>query len=150
MITFNPADVRDPQSLVATFAHELAHYLGCTAEIPPPGGDKNWEYATDLLAVVMGFGIFLANASVQFSQFTGPTTQGWSSRSRGYLSESELVYTLAVFCLLKGIDRKQVEPHLKWSLHSIYKKAIKELESPPDAIARLRAIRTVPNPSHAK
>lgn len=145
VITYNPKQLQDPRSLIATYAHELAHYLSQCAQAPPPGGEKNWEYATDLLAVVMGFGIFLANSAVQFSQYSGIGTQGWSSASQGYLSESELVYVLAIFCLLKNIEWNHVKPHLKETLHSTYKAAIKELERMPREMETLRAIRKLAN-----
>lgn len=141
VITYNPNQLRDPRSLIAIFAHELAHYLGESAETPPPGGEKNWEYATDLLAVMMGFGIFLANSAVQFTQYQEGFTQGWASRAQGYLSESELVYVLAIFCLLKNIQWKQVEPHLKESLHSVFRAATMELERKPNDIEKLRSVR---------
>lgn len=96
-ITYNPDSVRDPMALVAMLAHELAHYLGQAASEPPPGGEKNWEFATDLTAVYMGFGFFLCNAAVRFRQFTGIGNQGWVTRRLGYLSEFELTYCLAVF-----------------------------------------------------
>jgi len=47
IITYNPASVSNPMSLIATFAHELAHYLTGTFQEEPPGGWENWEYATD-------------------------------------------------------------------------------------------------------
>ncbi|MDX6851136.1 hypothetical protein SCD92_17290, partial [Gilvimarinus sp. SDUM040013] len=56
-----------PTQLVATFAHELSHYLTCTANEPPPGGWDNWEFATDIAATFLGFGVFMANSSFNFS-----------------------------------------------------------------------------------
>ncbi len=123
-----------PEALVAVLAHELAHYLTRTAGSPPPGGDKNREYATDLLAVFMGFGLFLANSAVEFQQFTGIDTQGWRSRTLGYLSEFELVYCLAVFCALEQIDRAALLPYLKPSLIPVYDDCLKDLRSKPKVV----------------
>lgn len=141
VITYNPDQVGDPGPLVATFAHELAHYLSCAeAAEPPPGGEKYWEYATDLLAVFMGFGLFLANSAFSFSQYTGVQTQGWSAENRGYMSQYELTYALAIFCVLKGISNQEVERFLKRSLFSFYKKAIKEISNKPEIVGQLKSI----------
>ncbi len=146
-ITYNPAQIERPQALVATFAHELAHYLGHTAKSPPPGGEKNREYATDLLAVFMGFGLFLANSAVSFNQFTGVNSQGWSTRTLGYLSEFELVYCLAVFCELKDLGREQVKPHLKEWLLPVYDDALKDLATKAGVLAEMKRRDSAPQQS---
>jgi hypothetical protein len=142
LITYNPASVQRPQELVAIFAHELAHYLGHTAGCPPPGGEKNREYATDLLGVFLGFGLFLANSAVQFQQFTGYNNQGWSSASLGYLTEFELTYCLAVFCRLKRIAREEIVPHLKKSLVPVYDDCLDHLQRKEEMLAELAEIRS--------
>ena len=50
-----------PESLISTFAHEFAHYLIHSVDAPTPGGEELEEHATDLVAVFMGFGVFLAS-----------------------------------------------------------------------------------------
>lgn len=142
VITYNPAELQRPQALVATFAHELAHYLGFNALVPPPGGEEQWEPATDLLAVYLGFGIFLANSAIQFEPFSAVTSQGWQSRKLGYLSEFELVYCLALFCTLKGIAREQVVPHLKDTVVEVYDNAIADLRRHIKAVQELRELKT--------
>lgn len=127
-ITFNINQVHDNWALVATFAHELAHYLTCTAKSPPPGGWDNWEFATDLAAIYLGFGVFLANSSFTFQQYQGVSFQGWSSRRRGYLSENEIVFALAIFVLLFDVNEKVPLKHLKDALKGRYKKALKYLK----------------------
>ncbi len=138
-ITYNPDQLRDPEGLIATFAHELAHYLGGTAHEQPPGGEEYWEHATDLLGVFMGFGLFLANSAVSFRQFSAVDSQGWSIQTQGYMTEDELTYALAIFCALKSIPRADAEVHLKRSLRPFFRKAMKECESSNDLV-RLRAI----------
>jgi len=139
LITYNPDQVRDPGALVATFAHELAHYLAHSCEDDPPGGEDLHEHATDLLAVFQGFGIFLANSAFSFQQFQGAGSQGWSSRRQGYLSQYELVYALALFCQLKGLTRREAEPFLKSSLVPFFRKSWKEIEVDP-GLAHLKTI----------
>jgi Zn-dependent peptidase ImmA (M78 family) len=55
IITYDPSQVKNPEMLVATFAHELGHYLSHRTTEAPPEGEALWEPATDLLAVFMGF-----------------------------------------------------------------------------------------------
>lgn len=141
-ITYNPKLLKTPQALVAVLAHELAHYLGHTATAPPPGGEKNSEFATDLLAVFMGFGLFLANSAISFHQFTGVRSQGWSASSLGYLTEFELVYCLALFCMLKKIDRTKVQPHLKQFLLPVYDNCLQDLARKAGQVVELAKIKS--------
>ncbi len=127
-ITYNPSLLRQPTQLVATFAHELAHYLTATASEPPPGGWENWEFVTDLTAVFLGFGIFMANTAFNFQQFTDLDAQGWSINKNGYLTETEFCFALAIFCALKNIPLKQAITHLKPNLRKIIKRCASELE----------------------
>jgi hypothetical protein len=127
VITYNPALASQPTQLVATFAHELAHYLTATSKEEPPGGWENWEFATDIAATFLGFGVFMANSAFSFSQYTNSDSQGWKSNRSGYLSESEHIYALAIFNELKGISTEMASEHLKPHLKKFLKKAHKEL-----------------------
>jgi hypothetical protein len=69
IISYTPDMAGDPAGLVATFAHELGHYLMATAAADPPGGWDLHELHTDLAAVYLGFGTFLANHARAFSHF---------------------------------------------------------------------------------
>ncbi|MEM0911895.1 MAG: hypothetical protein AAGJ37_13015 [Pseudomonadota bacterium] len=127
-ISYNPSLLKQPTNLVATFAHELAHYLTATSPEEPPGGWKNWEFATDLTAVFLGFGIFMANSAFTFQQFTDFDSQGWSTNRSGYLTETEFCYALAIFCALKNISVNQASIHLKPHLKRLMKRCANELE----------------------
>jgi len=138
-ITYNPKIVSNPTEMVATFAHELSHYLTGTASEPPPGGWDNWEFATDIGATFLGFGVFLANSTFNFQQHTDNDTQGWAVTGGGYLSEAEHSYALAIFILLKEISPNLVYPHCDTNIKSCLKKALKELEF-TEIISNLRKI----------
>ena len=129
LITYNPDLVDDIEGLVSTYAHELGHYLTAHCQEPPPGGWDLWEPATDLTAVYMGFGIFMANSAFVFKQFTGVGTQGWSAQRRGYLTSDELLNALAIFVLLKQIPANEPIRFLKSSLRSRFKKVVKYLKN---------------------
>jgi len=141
-ISYNPSQLGRPESLIATFAHELAHYLIHTVDTPPPGGEEFEEYATDLVAVFLGFGVFLANSAFNFSQYTDVDSQGWQTFAQGYLSEPELTYCLAIFLHLKNMDHESVEPYLDKNLRGTLKAAENELKHLSEEITKLRSIKS--------
>jgi hypothetical protein len=128
IITYNPKLTSDPTQMVATFSHELSHYLTSTSIEPPPGGWDNWEFATDITATFLGFGIFHANSVFNFQQVTEAGAQGWQTSGGGYLSEAEHSYALAVFLKLKNISPEFVYPHCDVNIKAYLKKALSELE----------------------
>jgi hypothetical protein len=123
VITYDPELENDQQALVATFAHELGHFLMSTAKGTPPGGWELQELHTDLAAVYLGFGIFMANSAWTFSQYQSGTVQGWSSRTQGYLSEVALVTALAIFQRLAGRDPSEAAPYIEDYLRKALRKA---------------------------
>ena len=138
VITYNPNLVNDIQSLVATYAHELGHYLTANVSQPPPGGWEIWEPATDLTAVFMGYGIFMANSAFVFSQYSDVDSQGWSTKRQGYLTSTELVNALAIFVLLRAIPSERPLKHLKPTLKAQYRKAVRFLGQ-SQMLVRLRS-----------
>ena len=104
VITYSASSLPDPHSLVATFAHELCHYLLAQVTTAPPGTWKELEPLTDLSAVVEGFGLFLCNTAFQFQQFTNYDTQGWGTSRKGYLTEAELGFAFAISCVRNRLD----------------------------------------------
>lgn len=140
-ISYNPNLTNNPSQLVATLSHELAHYLTATAAEPPPGGWDNWEFATDLAAVFLGFGIFLANSAFSFQQYIDFESQGWSYQRSGYLSEKELIFALAIFCKLKGIENNAPAKYLKPNLKKILTNSYRQLEGSTELIDEIKAIK---------
>jgi hypothetical protein len=100
-ISINEAQLKDPMALVAVLAHEIGHII-----LLRPGlvdrNDPDMEPVNDLLTVFLGFGIFTANAAFRFEQHSDNTSQGWSARRLGYLSEEQLGYALARFARERG------------------------------------------------
>jgi hypothetical protein len=127
-ITYNPAELDRPESLIATFAHELAHYLIHTASTRPPGGTALGEHATDVTAVFMGFGVFMANTAKSFEQFQNFEEQGWQMRPQGYLSELALVTSLAIFVRLAQSDGEAARAHLKDYLRKPFNRALNAID----------------------
>jgi len=138
LITYHPRNVGDAMSLIATFAHELAHYRTANFPEPPPGGWEVWEPATDLAAAFLGFGIFLANTRFQFSQFTSANSSGWRWQRQGYVSEAEILQMHAIFCVLQELPPKETLAHLKPALRGMFKRVYKEVLADTVRIATLR------------
>jgi len=93
-------ELNDLSSLVATIAHELSHYklLGENRV------EENDEHLTDLLAVALGFGIFMGNSYFYFSQWTGSSRQGWKMKKKGYLPEQAIAYAMAWLAYYRDED----------------------------------------------
>ena len=137
-IIYHPAALGDPQVVIANFAHSLAHYLGTTANEPPPGGVENWPQVTELLAVFLGFGLMMANSAYTAKIRSCASCAGPAIERTNYLSQYDITYALALFSRLKEIDNNSVLPHLKASLRSFYKKAYKDVSRRDDELQKLK------------
>lgn len=142
LIPYNPQQINNPEGMIATFTHTLAHYMGQMAKTPPPGGGDYWPQITELLAVYLGFGLMFANSAFTFRGGCGSCYNPNANRE-AYLSEQEATYALAIFAVLKGIPNSSVTRHLKSHLRGFYKKAVKEINQRTDDLARLRIITPV-------
>jgi hypothetical protein len=138
LITYNPRQLENPMGLVATFAHELAHYRTAGFAEPPPGGWEVWEPATDLAAVFLGFGVFLANSRFNFGHFNDGNTAGWRWQHQGYLSEVEVLHMHAIFSIMLGIEPRETLPHLKSALRGIYKRVYRDVRGAGERLQQLK------------
>jgi hypothetical protein len=141
VVTYNPSKLNDPEILVATFAHELGHYLIHSGESRPPGGRELEEHATDLASVFLGFGIFAANSAKNFNAYQNFEVQGWQMQSLGYLSELARVTALALFVRLSGADAGAAEKGLKDYLRGPLRKALAAIDRQhPDLAGAVMAV----------
>lgn len=123
-IAYDPALLKSPSQLIATFAHELAHYL-LHGRGDPPGGPDLVEHATDCAAVYLGFGLFSTNAALNFRQFASFDESGWERQAAGYLSEPALLTATALFVHLTKTNPEAAEMALKPHLRKSFRKALK-------------------------
>jgi hypothetical protein len=126
-ITYTTAQLQRPDRLIATFAHELAHYLLATATSSPPCDDDEIEFLTDLAAVYLGFGVFLANTRFEFEAIGDGSMQGWRWQNAGYLPEADLIFALALFLRAKEQDERPACEALKPHLSKMLRRAMSEL-----------------------
>ena len=142
-ITFAPDLVKRPYNLIATFAHELAHYLLHTIPEPPPGADVEpmlEELATELAVAYFGFGLIAANGAFDFQQYQDFGRAGWQGGVWGYFSEDGWCFALAVFLALRGEAPDEARRHLKTHLAKRLDKALARLAQAPQLLETLRAV----------
>ncbi len=137
-LAYDPAMANNPEAMIAILSHQLAHYLATMAKAPPPGGEQNWAQATEVLAVFLGFGLMFANSAfnVRLPRCGSCAPQPVDRQS--FLSQYDVTYALAIFCVLKSIPAREVLPHLKASLRGSYKKAVREVMGNAEALEQLR------------
>lgn len=112
-ITYDPRQLKYPEELIATFSHELAHLLMTSASTECPFPEDELEPVTDGLAILMGFGVFIANGSSAFRT----DSLGWEYHRTGYLCEGEILHALSAFIFLSGNQLESAKPWLKPHLY---------------------------------
>ena len=131
LVSYNPAQINQPQDLVASFVQAFASILVAQRGVLPPGGDELLPQAVDLVAAFMGFGVMFANTAYQFKGGCGSCYNKYANRQSA-LVEKEIIYCLALFATLKKIPGRHVTSHLKAHLRKDFRKALKELKRDDD------------------
>lgn len=124
-LSYEPDTLNNPEAMIAVFAHTLAHYLGTSANEPPPGGTENWPHVTEILAVFLGFGLMFANTALVLPR--GGCCGGPVVRRQAFVSQHDITYALAIFAALKDLPPKAVLKHLKKPLRGHFKRALREV-----------------------
>lgn len=139
IIPFNPQQINNPEGMIASFAHIIAHYMGQMAKQAPPGGVEYWPHITEVLAIYMGFGLMFANSAYTFRGGCGSCYNPNANRD-AYLTEQQSVYTLAMFAVLKQIPNSAVTSNLKSHLRGFYKKAVKDIKRHDEQLATMQSL----------
>ncbi len=100
-IWLKTSQLDNPLSVVATFAHELAH-AHILGEKRMAADEEDMELVTDLTTVFFGLGIFGANTSFRETQSFELTSYSWE----GYLTTEMWSYALALYAW----SRDELEP----------------------------------------
>ena len=127
-VSINESQLKEPMGLVATLAHELGHVILLRPGLVNPD-EPDMEPLNDLLTVFLGFGVFTANSAFRFEQHATDTTQGWSTRRLGYLSEELFGYALARFALERGEVKPGWASFLSANIAHYFKKSAAWLDS---------------------
>lgn len=125
-IWLNYKGLSQPENLVATIAHEIAHIklLGENRI------EDNNEHLTDLTTVIFGLGVFNANAA--FQTFSGFRYRGW--QSQGYLSQPQWGYALATFAYARGEKSPAWINHLTPNVKGDFLQAQQFIEDNPELV----------------
>ena len=120
-IALKEQNLREPEYMVATLAHELSHIklLGEERLL------ENDEQVTDLNTIIFGLGIFNANAA--FASYQDFRSHGW--RKLGYLTQMDWGYALALFARIRGENDPDWTKHLCRNVKSDFVKSYRYLES---------------------
>jgi hypothetical protein len=130
-ISLDTLQVADPQMLVATIAHELGHVILLGENrLDPEYADH--EPMTDLVTVFYGLGIFNANSSFVFEQWTNAQYQGWRAGGAGYLTEEMFGYALALFALVRNETSPAWKSFLSTNIKSYFNSSAKYLRKTRD------------------
>ncbi|MGG9964438.1 hypothetical protein [Ferruginibacter sp. SUN106] len=118
--------LKQPENMVATLAHEIAHIklLGENRI------DKNDEKLTDLTTVFFGLGIFNANAA--FQTYRGVDYRGW--RKMGYLTQMEWGYALSLLAHVRKEKTPEWINHLTINIKGDFIQGQNFIENNPEQI----------------
>ena len=131
------SQLNDPESLVATFAHELAHaHLIGGGRVS--GEERDMEPLTDLATVFFGLGIFPANCALRDESYHVGVWETWRIATQGYLPVSVWSYALAVYAWLRHETNPAWTRFLRSSVRSPCRRAIAYLHKTGDAVIEPR------------
>jgi hypothetical protein len=129
--------LRDPEGLVGTLAHEVAHAYRAMYELRVPDNALE-ERLTDLTTVFLGFGVLTVNASQRFRSGRSGAGASWYSRAEGgYLSMQSMSYLLAIQMVARGERLAAVGGLLATNQRACFKAACKELGRRDTVLGRL-------------
>ncbi len=137
-IPYDPRLVTESEALIAHFARELALRVGATAAEAAPAHEGNIAHVAELIAVMLGFGVMLANTAFHVRVNQCGACRGPAAERDAALSRDDLVYALALFCRLKGIPPADARRHLQSPLRPVFRRALRELDHAPDDWAHIR------------
>jgi hypothetical protein len=114
-IAIELGQLKKPEDLVATFAHEIAHI-----KLLGEGRmEENHEDLTDLVTVFFGLGVFNANSAFRFHS----DANKWSYSKQGYLPQQEWAYALALYAYIRQEKNPAWIKFLSKNIQSDFKKS---------------------------
>lgn len=120
-IGIDARQLHDPLTVVATLAHELCHVHLLGGRLVSTE-EPDHEFLTDLLAVYLGAGVFMANAALREETKRMGDHATWSLSSHGYLTIDGFGYALARFAHerreMRPLWAKQLRPDARNSLRN--------------------------------
>ncbi|SEP91272.1 hypothetical protein SAMN05421693_11046 [Ectothiorhodospira magna] len=125
VLEYDPLLWTNRQALVAQLARDLAGWWMYTRREPAPAQAGNEAHVAELVAVWMGFGVFLANTA--FISRVGGCGQCASpaiDRSAS-LGRPEIAFALACFCRDRKIAPREARAFLEPPLKGLFRQALR-------------------------
>lgn len=138
-VFYDPQQTLKPEDLSASFAHIIAQHVIIQSGLAPVGGQQFFAEASEVLASMMGFGVLLTNSAYTFRGGCGSCYNAMANRQPA-LTELDSVFTLALFCQLKGIGYKEATGDLKKHLRGSYKRAVTQIDQRLEQMESLRML----------
>lgn len=140
-IQLNQTILDDPEKVISTLAHELAH-AKLLGESRISQEREDHEYLTDLTAIFWGFGIFTGNSRFAMKAWTSSDGwSGWSMSTSGYLPLEMIGFSLALQGFLAGHDLKPYEGEMEKGLRRIIRESSGFLRQNPELSQELASIK---------
>jgi hypothetical protein len=119
------AQLEDPQRLLATLAHELAHEVLLGGGLISPEVEDH-EWITDLAMAYLGVGIFAANATLTEASVSDGNWNWWSLSKQGYLPSHIFGYAMALFAFMRE-EEADWQRHLRPDAAAAFRKGLRFL-----------------------
>lgn len=131
-ISVEENQLKDPIGLIATIAHEFAHFM----LLGENRIKENDEPLTDLLTIAMGFGIFTGNTSLsKLSTWSGSVYSGWKIEGgAGYLHYKLISYALALLSIYRDEDNPSWADYLEKTVRKEFFKSVNYITQNKDQI----------------
>jgi len=130
-IELNPSQLQDPESLVGTLVHELAHEI-LLGGVLLTENNEDLERLTDLLPAFLGLGIFCANSAFREKTLREGRFSWWSVHKQGYLPMRMHAYGLALFAFAREETLPRWAEHLRLDIREPMFKGLRFLEKTDD------------------
>ncbi|MBF0265232.1 MAG: hypothetical protein HQL46_08155 [Gammaproteobacteria bacterium] len=127
-IFYHPAQVRNPQAMIGYFAQTLCYFLLLYVPNKPEDVADNILQLSEVLAVFMGFGVIQANSAYNYKSTSCGSCQKETFDRNSYLSQFDITYALAIFCVIKKMDKNIALKYLKKNLKPYFKKAYQQVK----------------------
>jgi hypothetical protein len=132
LISYDSDLLKTPGDFIAVMAHELAHAILDLGEKDEPpddeasrAEDETLEMTTDLTAIFIGFGVFLAYYRSERRVGSRELTEEWRSYHEDYMNFGEIVAATALFARIHRVDEaafaKDVRSDLAEALRTAFR-----------------------------
>ena len=127
VISYVPALLKRPDHLIATLAHELAHYLLATARESRLARRKKGNSSPIWPPYISASGYFLQTPGSRFEALQSGAMPAWRMGHSGYLPEADLIFALALFLQAKSLNPDLARACLKPHLAAMLRRAQRDL-----------------------